>query len=222
MKNLDSSKKSRYFAFVVYKDNKLLQEDDKDPRDVLIKKLKSTFGDYAVSPLHAPDDEEKSEHYHVVYYHGNTVSLKSVRDMFYKYNVQYFGGLTEVVMIHNNYIIPLHHPRNYQRYLLHLDQPEKEQFDFEDEEDLITVVNNFPLDLTRELTHADKMRIQREIEVIAEEYSIHEYALLTKYLRTNQDLTDHYEFLTSHTLHFSRFLDSLRNFEIAKNEQKDK
>lgn len=216
MKNLDSTKKSRYFAFVVYADNQLLKDDDLEPREVLVKKLRSTFGDYAVSPLHQPDGEEKQEHYHVVYYHGNTVSLKSVRDMFQRYNTQYFEGLSTVQLIHNNFIVPLHHPRNYQRYLLHLDQPEKQQFEFENEEDLITVVNNFPLDLTRELSKADKMRLQREIEVFIKQYSLLEYFQIVDYLRNSQELTDHYDYLTSHTLHFSRYLDSIRNYEIMK------
>lgn len=220
MKHIDASKKSRYFAFVVYKDNGLIQEDGKDPREVLIKKLRDTFGDYAVSPLHESDEDENNDHYHVVYYHGNTVSLKAVRDMFDRFNTQIFGGLTNKTLIKNNFIVPLHHPRNYQRYLVHLDQPEKQQFDMNEDDDLIAVVNNFPLDLTRELTHADKMRIQREIEVIIEEYSLHEYWKVSKYLRTNQDLTDHYEYFTSHTMHFSRFIDSMRNFDVINSNKK--
>lgn len=212
----DATKKSRYFAFLVYTDNELLKDEVLEPRQVLINKLTQTFGDFAVSPVHKPDHDDPSEHLHVIYYHGNTVTLKAARELMQQYNVEYFDGLTNKSFIHNNYLIPLHHPRNYQRYLIHLDQPEKEQFDLDDEYKLIYVVNNFPLDLSRELSKADRMRLQREIEVFIKEYSLLEYFQIVDYLRNSQELTDHYDYLTSHTMHFSRYLDSIRNFEIMK------
>lgn len=214
-KKFDASKKSRYFAFVVYEDNKLINRTTEHPREQLIKLLKETLMDFVVSPLHSPDEDEEKAHFHCIYFHGNTVSLKAVRNILSSTlcdiiidDVDTLGSFVQLV--HNDYYIPLHHPRNYQRYLIHLDQPEKQQFNFDDPHDLIEVINNFPLDLSRELTKADKMRLQREIEEMIDEYSIKEYRGITQILRKSQELTEHYEYLTSHTVHFSKYLDSYR------------
>lgn len=85
---------------------------------------------YAISPLHTPDKENPFEHYHVVYKHSNTITLEGARKAI-------VGGIFK-----NDYLLLLHHPRLYQRYLIHLDDPDKEQFSAGRES--IEIINGFP------------------------------------------------------------------------------
>ena len=91
---------------------------------------------------------------------------------------------------------------------MHLDNPEKEQFS--DGANAITTVNNFPLNLQRELSLSDKLQLQHDIESFAVEYNIFEYASMTLYLH-DRGMFDHYHYFTTHTHHFGKFLDSLRH-----------
>lgn len=69
----------------------------------------------AVSPLHNPDEETTKQHYHVVY----KFSGKKTSD-----SVQFIRELTK-----GTYLQPVNDIRAYVRYLIHLDNPEKQQFD---------------------------------------------------------------------------------------------
>lgn len=194
MSNDDS--KFRYFAFFVYKTDKDGNEQITESR--LHEILLRSFGDFAVSPIHQPDDEQTAEHWHVVYKHPSSVRIEPVRK---------FLLSIEGLPIYNDYIIALHHPANYQRYLIHLDNPDKEQF--VGGQSAIEVINNFPLNLMRELSITDKLEIQMQIESFATEYNIYEYATMCIYLSEHQ-MVEHYLYFTTHTHHFGKFLDSLR------------
>lgn len=200
--NEEKTAKFRYFAGVIYKyrkDGSTRYEDESD----LARTLRETFGDFAISPLHAPDEENDGEHWHVVYRHPAPCRLEVAR--------RFCKGL-----FHNDFMLCLHHPRNYQRYLIHLDNPEKEQFP--GLSNAITIVNNFPLDLSRDLSMSEKMEIQADIESLAEEFSIFEYAHMCRYLRT-QGMTEHYWYFSTHTHHFGKFLDSLRHSSNLKESE---
>lgn len=192
--NTDS--KFRYFAFIVYRKDKdgKVQIELTDLIEILIR----SFGDFAISPLHQPDEDYNGEHWHVVYKHPSSVRLAPV--------IKFLSGI-QCLPIYNDYVIPLHHPANYQRYLIHLDHPDKEQF--VNGEKAISLVNNFPLNLMRELSLSDKMELQQQIESFACEYNIFEYASMTMYL-SSHGMTEHYLYFTTHTHHFGKFLDSLR------------
>ena len=112
MNDSDTSK-FRYFAGFVYLHDKSGNKQ-MDP-ERLYSILLQSFGDFCFSPVHQPDDEQNDEHIHVVYKHPSSVSLKAARSFMLSTGVPFF----------NDYIIPLHHPANYQRYLVHLDNPEK-------------------------------------------------------------------------------------------------
>lgn len=192
----DKTDKFRYFAFFVYR-------HDKDGNEIhsleeIVNRLHETHAPFVISPMHSPDDEHNDEHWHIVYKHPNSVSFEGAR----KYLISVAGG-----MIFNDFILPLHHPRGYQRYLLHLDDPEKEQFP--DGLNEIRIINNFPLDLSRELSRPEMMQMQIEIEYLAVDYAIFEYSDMTLYL-AKHNMMDHYMYFTSHTHHFGKFLDSLR------------
>lgn len=202
MPNDDS--KFRYFAGFVYKND--AEGNEQITFDELCKNLLRSFGDFAISPLHAADDEQTSEHWHVIYKHPSSVRLKVARE---------FMLSVDGVPFYNDFIIALHHPSNYQRYLVHLDNPEKEQF--EGGAETITTINNFPLNTMRELSLSEKMELQQEIEALAVEYSIFEYSSLCMYLSKHK-MQEHYIYFTTHTHHFGKFLDSLRYCSMERKE----
>lgn len=201
----DKEDKYRYFAFFVYetyKDGKV-----QITRDELIRVLIQSFAEFAVSPTHQPDEEmPQGNHWHVIYKHPSSVRWQAVH--------KFLNGI-EGLPIFNGVVICLHHPKVYMRYLLHLDNPEKEQF--VGGESLIECVNGFPLDLSRELTDRQKIEIQMEIESFAYEFNIHEYASMTKYL-ADEGMFEHYRYFTTHTHHFGKFLDSLRYMSSESKE----
>lgn len=198
----EKAQKFRYFGFIVCvrdSEGKLNYDD----RDGLIRALRNTFGDFCVSPMHHPDKDDGTdfEHYHVVYRHPNTVAIDFVRNWIQEQGIK----------VYNNFILGLHHPRNYQRYLVHMDNPEKEQFHVND----IEVVNNFPLDLSKEMSETERFEMQMEIESFIDEYNVLEYSVMCMFLR-QKGFTDHYRYFTTHTNHFSKYLDSARNARKAK------
>lgn len=85
------------------------------PVEFLLDRIKESHVPAFVSPLHQPDEKEKKEHYHVLLMFDTQMSVKYLHDL-----VLFLGGA-------NGYFV---HPpkRQYARYLLHLDDPDKEQF----------------------------------------------------------------------------------------------
>ena len=199
----EKTQKFRFWAFFCYKDSlkELAEGTDLEPRQYLEKVLTKTYGDFLISPEHDPDEDQDMAHYHVIYKHPGPCRLDVVRS-FVPSGIAY-----------NDFFLGLHHPRNYQRYLLHLDNPEKQQFD--GKEDLI-VVNNFPLDLSKDLTQTEKFELQQGIEDLIIEFELYDYGYVVDYLRKNK-MIDAYIYLTTHTHHFSKYCDSKRH--IQKGEQ---
>lgn len=101
------SERYRTIAFLFYPENA--------PLDSLIDRIKESHVPAFISPLHQPDDKEKKEHHHVLLMFDTQMGVSYLHDL-----VLYLGGA-------NGYFI---HPpkRQYARYLLHLDDPDKEQF----------------------------------------------------------------------------------------------
>lgn len=177
--------KCRYFCGLVYPESA--------PSN-WVEQLRDSFGAYAISPLHEPEGEELKPHYHVMYCHGNTVSLAAAKSM------QPSG------IFANDHIEPCMHPRAYQRYLIHLDNPDKQQFD--GGVDAITVLNCFPLDLSREFTRGELMAMKVRCFEICDEHNFVEYCDLLDHLREyNFDLFD---YASNHTVMFNGYLTSKR------------
>lgn len=101
------SERYRTIAFLFYPESA--------PVESLIDRIKESHVPAFVSPLHQPDDKELKPHYHVLLMFDTQQSVKYLHDL-----VLSLGGA-------NGYFI---HPpkRQYARYLLHLDDPDKEQF----------------------------------------------------------------------------------------------
>ena len=189
-----SDQKSRYYAFLVYEDS--APEGWK-------KQLKDSLGCYAISPLHEPDEEDKKPHWHVIYMHSNTVTkacaLKAIP-----------SGIPA-----NDQLIHVHHPRNYQRYLIHLDDPDKQQFD--DGVLAIETLNAFPLDLTRDFTKSEMVEIRNRIFAWIRGYEIFEYADLLDSLSDAAEV-DMLDYASSHTILFNTYITSRRNKAEAESD----
>lgn len=188
--------KYSYVAFIVYRydrdGNEQITEED------LHTALRRSFMMFAVSPLHQPDEDHDGEHWHVIYKHPGPVYFETFKKLLLN-----IPG----VPVYNDFLLCLYAPAVYMRYLIHLDNPEKEQFI--GGVNAVEVINGFPYDILRPLTASQQQEIQLEIESFALEYNIFEYGEMTVYL-SEHGLLEHHRYLTTHTHHFGKYLDSLR------------
>lgn len=176
--------KARYFDFITYE-----TEIEK-----LVQMLKEEGGDYLISPVHKPDEQEKKAHRHVMYCHGNTITFKAAKK------------IIPDALPANGVVIPVVHPSNRQRYYIHLDDPEKQQF--EDGVNALTVVNNFPLDLSKHLSPEQLKIVSHQVLAFIREYEITEYSELIDALESHDE--DMFSYAVSHTIFLGRYLDSKR------------
>ena len=152
---------------------------------------------FALSPLHDkdvnPDGEEKKAHYHCIVYYENPTTLKNVK---------------ENVCDKLNATIPikLESMRGMYRYHLHLDNPEKHQYDDRDRK----FYNGFDIDMASKLTKTEVNKIIKEIHSFINDNNVFEYIDLLDILKDN-DLNILYEVAISNTLFFKAMLDSKRN-----------
>ena len=187
----DSSDKYRYFDFLIY-------PQDHEGVDIF-KVLRDTHMPFAVSPLHQPDEKDSEPHYHVIYKHGNPVQLKTAWR---------FLEPIKFLAVHG-YIEPTYSPHGYMRYLIHLDDPEKEQFIGGRES--ITCINAFPLDLTRDLTVEDSRQLRRQAFEIIRHFDINEYSTLIEEVMADDELFD---YVCNHVMLFKNYLDSKRHRDM--------
>lgn len=186
-----SDYKGRYAWFLVYPESA--------PKDWK-EQLKKSLGSYAISPLHEPDEDAAKPHYHVIYCHGNTATQKAIKE-----------AIPETVPA-NGHIEMLRQPRTAQRYLLHLDDPDKQQFDTDTP---IEVLNGFPVDLTREFSSAEKRAMKIKCFDVIRDYDIFEYCDMLDILQSI-DL-DLHEYASTHTILFNTYISSRRNKALSEN-----
>ena len=145
----------RYFNFLVYPESA--------PEDWM-NQLKDSLCPFAVSPLHSPDEKDAKPHHHVMFYSPGPITLENA------YNV-----IPESVPA-NAHIEWAKSPQGSQRYLIHLDDLEKEQFPQGPKS--ITVLNGFPLDLTRQYSAAELRELRRRAVEYIQQFDITEYSEL--------------------------------------------
>lgn len=205
------SDKFRYFLFVLYPES---------APDNWRKIMKKSGFEFAVSPLHQPDpedsdddDDEETEvigkpHHHVVFHtSGNSPwTVKRAREKLKALNLPA-----------NGHVEPAFHPRNAQRYLIHMDQPEKQQFPegFKS----IELFNNFPLDLTKNLSTEEKRIVRAKVFELIRTYSIVEYANLIDALYDGYGDFDMLDYACNHTIMFNAYLGSKRNQLKIKDDE---
>lgn len=180
--------KSRYFDFLVYEES---------APDDWVGVLRRSHCAFAISPIHRPDDECRKSHYHVVFYSGNgPITLAAAK-------TKIPAGVPA-----NGYVEITASSSGYQRYLIHLDDPDKEQFP--DGVNAITLLNGFPLDLTRELSKAEKAKIRLELMGIIRDNGVTEYSDFIFGLMDLGD-PDMLDYACNHTILFNGVINSQRN-----------
>lgn len=161
----------------------------------------------AVSPLHNkdinPDGEEKKEHYHVIVCFDGPTTYNNVLEFTKKLNATIPIDLQSI--------------KGMFRYHIHLDNPEKYQYDDRDR----TFFNGFDISSVNELTKTEVNKYKRDILVFIEDNNIIEYADLLNVLIKN-DLFSMLDVATSHTILFNTFITSRRNKQLPIIETNEK
>ena len=168
--------KARFFTGIVYLDS---------APESWIEVLRDSLRQYLISPLHEPDPIEdfetgaikvKKPHFHIMYAHGNSITAKAARDIFPEW----------VVLPPSDFAFMVGSYRNLSRYFVHLDQQDKQQFKGKPEQNL-TILNNFPLDLSKELTKSEKRQLKIELWNFVRQNNITEFAELLDALGDMQE-----------------------------------
>lgn len=188
----EKSIKKRNWAFVLYPESA--------PAD-WFERLKQTGLMGAVSPLHDkdidPDGNVKKAHYHIILVYGNTTTYNNVK------------ALTESL----NQPIPqaLEQIRGYYRYLTHMDNPEKVQYDSKG----IRTFGGFDISDFVEMTKSEVTKYIKEIHQFIRDNNIVEYSDLCDML-IDADLFELYEVSVNHTLFINSYITSRRNKQAMR------
>lgn len=168
--------KARFFTGLIYEDSAPAEYE---------AQLRDSLRQYLLSPWHSPDSEEdlesgaiktKKRHRHLMYCHGNSITPSAAREIMPSW----------VVLPPSDHAFMVGSYRNLSRYFVHLDQPSKEQFEGKPEDNL-TSLNNFPLDLTKELTKGEKRQLKIQLWNYVRQNSISEYSELLDALGDAQE-----------------------------------
>lgn len=184
----EGQEKARYACFIVYPESA-----PKNWRE----QLKASHGSFAISPLHGGDEEEQKDHHHCIYMHGGPATIAVMK-----------RAIPEGIAANGHVELCLH-PRNYQRYLLHLDDPDKQQWRG-DPRELIDLINGFPLDLTRDFSKQERVQQRNDLIAIIRNNGLCEYADLLEGL-VDSGLYDLLDYAANHTILFQAYLSSRRN-----------
>lgn len=180
--------KGRNWAFVMYPES--MPEN-------WFEILEETGLPFAISPLHDkdlnPTGEEKKPHYHVICQYANTTTAKNVRE-----NV--------TSKVNGTIPIKLESIKGMYRYHLHLDNPEKYQYDDRDR----IFINGFDISSVNALTQTEIQKIKKDITTLIIDNDILEYADLLTLLLEN-DLNNLFVVASTHTIFFNTFISSRRN-----------
>lgn len=181
------SKRLRNYAFILY------QESVPENWRTYLEMLHVPC---AISPLHDKDLKEdgtpKKAHWHVIFAFQRMKTVEQVLSL-----VEPFG-------IHH--VEPVHDLKAYTRYLVHMDSPEKAQYDQEG----IVTLSGFDLGVMTQLTASEARKIGNEIRSFIREANITEYADLLDYCQDN-GLVEWDTYATSHTVMLNSYLASIRN-----------
>lgn len=179
--------KGRNWAFVMYPESM--------PEDWFYK-LQMTGLPIAISPLHDkdvnPTGETKKAHYHVICYYENPTTLNNVKE-----------NVTDLV----NATIPikLESMVGMYRYHLHLDNPEKTQYD----DRFRTFINGFDVNKVDSLTYTEINKLLFEIQQLIKDNSILEYSELLDLLH-DSSLMNMWDVARNHTTFLKAYIDSRR------------
>jgi len=192
MKNV----KARYWACVGYPDSL---------PDNWLENLGSTGLQIAISPLHDKDlnadDSEKKPHYHIIFAYDGPTTYNNVKSLCDSFNM--------------TIPIKLESIRGMYRYHIHIDNPEKFQYDDRDR----ILLNGFDTNSVNELTRTEVNKLKKEIIAFINEFNIKEYSDLLTILLDN-GYTQLFDVASSHTLLFNTYITSKRHSEEDKISKK--
>lgn len=180
--------KSRTWACIMYQDSAPPDWEDK---------LRMIGVAFAVSPLHdqdlTKDGKPKKPHWHVIldWPHGSTTYGTA-------------AGISQGIL-KGTIPIPLASPRGYYRYLCHLDNPNKAQYNQDD----IVRGNGFDIGDFLELTAQEKADIRRKLLELVLQLDIIEYWDLLMYTLYNCDAATH-NYVCDNTMFWTKALASRR------------
>ena len=149
---------------------------------------------WARSPLHDSDfnadETQKKPHWHIVVTFTNVKSYEQVKE------------ISDTI----NATIPqkVHNLQGLMRYFIHLDNPEKAQYDIKD---IKAVGINAELEILGQVDFNKKLK--NEILEIIRGNDITEYCDSCDFLQ--YEYAEHFEYATNHTLLFSSYLKSRRH-----------
>lgn len=166
----------------------------------------------ALSPLHDKDvnadGEVKKAHYHLLFTYDNPASTATAKLFADKLNApapQWVDSL-----------------KGYYRYLTHKDNPEKAQYS-EAEIEHFGGFNPLNLLSSSEIAERNK-QANREVIKLIREMEITEYSDLIDILldgeSDNEDFTELYEYVASHTIFFCAYLQSKRYKQQERGQRK--
>lgn len=185
--------RKRNWAFVVYPESL---------PDNWIDELRLTGLKAVISPLHDkdvnPDGTTKKPHYHVIVAYSGPTSYKVVKSV-------------AVDKLHGASPIPLEAVRGYYRYLTHMDNPEKYQYD---KSDLIHL-NGFDIRDYSELTSSEKDAIKKRLIELINEYGVIEYSAFINLVMSLDD-SDMFHEATANTIFFNAYIKSFRYSSIGQ------
>ena len=193
MKNI----KGRNWAFVAYPESMPVN---------WYEILQRTGLPIAVSPLHDkdldPTGEVKKPHYHFLCYYDNPTTFNNVK--------------TNVCDLINATIpIKLESLTGMYRYHIHMDNPEKFQYD----DRYRTFINGFDVARVESLSYYEVSKVMSELQKFIQVNGIVEYADLLDILLDN-DLHQMWEVARNNTLFLNTYISS-RRYKTSK-EKKDK
>lgn len=191
--------KGRNWAFVVYPESLPVNW-----QDIILE----TGLPMAFSPLHDkdlnPTGEVKKPHYHVICYYENTTTQKNVKE-----NVT--DRLNGTIPIKLESMVGMY------RYHLHLDNPEKYQYDDRNR----MFFNGFDVNKVDSLTYTEIGKILMELQTLIRREHILEYADLLDILQDNE-MFNALDVARNHTIFLNTYITSrrykTRNEQVSENK----
>lgn len=161
-----------------------------------LDKLQETGLQIAISPLHDkdldPTGEVKKHHYHIIFNYEGPTTYNHVKELCDSLNM--------------TIPIKLESLRGMYRYHLHLDNPDKYQYDDRDR----ILLNGFDTNQVNELTRTEIDKYKKEIQQFIINNNILEYCDLLIILLEN-DLMQMWSVAANHTIFFNTFITSIRH-----------
>lgn len=199
-KQTGDGERSSKWAFCMYPDS---------APDDWYKRLCMWHVPMAVSPLHDADvngdETEKKNHWHVMLDTGTLKSFDQIEKISKSVN-----GCFPIILIN---------PTGYYRYLIHRDNPEKAQYDWND----IKHISGFNYDRYQGFSEAEIDAIFVELTNIIDERKIFEYSDLMKYVKNPEnDLQDYIRIVRKNTMFFNSYISSVRNKHKQMEKVKEK